>query len=270
MKIKGVFLFCCSLILLSGCKKDQKSDDNGRPKWEELKPVQKSLLLYFGGTWNEACGVYAKSALSHIKNNNGNDVVVVACHQSSIGVIDSLASEASTSMAHYFSQNVYPSFLIATRDAIDRIPAGPAMHYQSSLLIANRDTAMPSIYGKPQITRVNDSLRVKVETQFLKTEAVTYKISVWLTESYLQQHQVGDVRTVEKDIHHDVLRLSITESVTGEILADNVVKNEKKTKEWTSKLPKGVEVTHCNVVVVYWKLVEGKYEIANTEQVRVL
>lgn len=255
-------------IAVSSCKKDNSTTDD-KPKEEVLKPVQKTVVFSFEATWDEGSGTFAKTALSDIKNNHPLEVVVLSCHQSGLGKEDVFANEVSKGFANYFSVGLLPTFIVANPTEMSAIQSGTAMYYAAGQIIERVKEEEPQVYGKPKLKLVDNQLNVKLETVFAETESATYKVGVYLTESYLTSPQTGEGRIVEQNIHHDVLRSVISSEITGDLLLSNPVKGEKKSLEWTFAMPEGVIANNCNVVVVYWRLKGGKYDIVNAEQVRI-
>ncbi|MCK9481047.1 MAG: Omp28-related outer membrane protein [Bacteroidia bacterium] len=256
--MKKVLLLMIPALLIgfAGCKKDKKDDggDNSG-KTTTTKPVQNVMMFYFGGTWCGPCGAYGKPTIQAAKKINER-VHVVSCQVNGAGgATDPFNNAHSTQLAGVFSVKGVPTLFIADGNGQIASFSGGASMQSSTTTKVNEILSKtdPDVYAKPVVKLDGDNITVTINAQFYKDFSDEYRFAVYITESRLQANQYQDGRTEDKNMHDDVLRLSLTTEVVGDVVASSVTKGTKISKTYTGTLDANWKKENLKAVVVFWR-----------------
>lgn len=255
--MKKVLLLMIPALLIgfAGCKKDKKDDDSKNTTPTETKPVQNVMSFYFGGTWCPPCGAYGKPTVQAIKKIN-NRVHVISCQVNGAGgATDPFNNNYTNQIAGVFRVSAVPTLFMADGEGgINSFQGGQGMQNSATTKVNEvLSKTNPAVYAKPKVKLDGNNITVTIDAKFYEDYNNEYRFAVYITESRLQATQSSDGRTEDKNMHDDVLRLSLTSDVVGEVVASSVKKDEKISKTYTGTLDASWKKENLKAVVVFWR-----------------
>lgn len=256
--MKKVLLLMIPALLIgfAGCKKDKKGDSsNGSGTPTETKPVQNVMMFYFGGTWCGPCGAYGKPTVQAAKKLNDR-VHVISCQVNGAGgAVDPFNNQSANGLADVFGVSGVPTLYIADGiGGITAIGGGTSMQSAATTKI-NEILAKtnPAVYAKPKVKVSGTNVTVDIDAKFYEDFANEYRFAVYITESRLSATQYQDGRTEDKNMHDDVLRLTLTTDPVGEVIASSVKNGDKISKSYTGTIDPSWKKENLKAVVVFWR-----------------
>jgi len=268
-------LFKSSLAILIGlsltvvsCKKDEtpsgeNNNNNGGNGGLVIPQEQKATVIYFGGTWCPPCGSAGKPAKEQIKAANPGKANIMSCQVGN----DPMTNADATAMNGVFRPSGVPAMYIGASD--DQITAMVGINPTTAL---NTVAAQLTKTAKSNViltaTDAGDGLiTVKANGKFFTDGTDEYTIGGYLLEGKLNHAQSSDA-SVEKNIHHDVLRAKFGDKILGEVIATA----PKKDQTFESTLNFFIQPTfkkeNCSVMVILWKKSGTQYTISNSTTIK--
>jgi hypothetical protein len=196
--------------------------------------------------------------MQETKNMYSDDAVYISCQVSSQNSPDPMNNTYANSMYGVFASAIsgVPTMFVGCKDSLTTVVSRSPYTLTASALQARVGSAKNKkavVYAKPKVKLDGNQVTVDIDATFYEDYNDEYRIAVYITESRLNHTQSSDGRTVDKNIHDDVLRLSLTPEITGEKVASSVAKGEKILKSYTGTLNGSWNKANCKAVVVFWK-----------------
>jgi thiol-disulfide isomerase/thioredoxin len=259
--MKKILLLCIPALILglASCKKENNEDDKKKDETKEVvQPNQKGVVFYFGGTWCPPCGSIGKPSMQDTKNMFGDDAIYISCQMSSQSTPDPMNNEFANSMYGVFSSAIsgVPTMFVGCKDSLTTITSSSPYTLTATALQTRAQSAKnkkAAVYAKPKVKINGDQITVDIDATFFDAHNDEYRFAVYITESRLTHTQAADARTIDKNIHDDVLRLSLTPQIVGDVVATSVTAGEKISKSYTGTLNNSWNKANCKAVVVFWK-----------------
>lgn len=245
-----------ALLSLAACKKD---DNNGggdnKPSPAVVPQTQQTTVFYFGGTWCPPCGAYGKPAKEYIKATYPGKANVISC-QVNGGTADPMNNASSNALAGTFAVSSVPTMFFGGAEQPFAALVGSGMSNTAVASKVDEVNARTPIANAKFTTTINGTdITVKAETQFFKAVAATegtYKIAAYVTEDGLNHTQSSDA-SANKNIHDNVLRVTLGASSTGDVLTNTMDQWGVKTFNFFGTLNGAWKKEKMRVTVVLWK-----------------
>jgi hypothetical protein len=249
-----------ALLSLAACKKD---DNNGggdnKPSPAVVPQTQQSTVFYFGGTWCGPCGAYGKPAKEYIKATYPGKANTISCqYNGSGGATDPMNNSSANGIAGlFFSGSMsLPTMMVGGAEQPFNGLVGSGINNSAVATRIDAVNAIAPIANSKFTTTISgNDITVKVETQFFKAiepTAGTYKIAVYITEDGLNHTQFQDA-SVNKNVHDNVLRMTLGASASGDILTNQIAQWGVKSFTATGTLNATWKKEKLKAVVVLWK-----------------
>jgi len=114
----------------------------------------------------------------------------------------------------------------------------------------------------------NDGLiTLKVNGKFFADATDEYTIGGYLLEGKLNHTQVSDA-SVEKNIHHDVLRAKFGDKILGEVFATAPKKDQTFEQTMNFFIQPTFKKENCSIMVIVWKKSGTQYTINNSTTIK--
>lgn len=277
-KIFLLLLVPALIFAFSGCGKD---DDGGSGRNNDTNgdgggsgggssAEQKAVLFYFGGTWCPPCGSNGKVAVQNVKNEHGSKVEVISCQLSSQNATDPFANTSSSQMAQVFQVSGVPAIYIGGPDQLTSHPSNAQMSSSSAERVTTVKGLSPIVSVRPTVKLDGKTLTVTTKVGFLEDHDNEYRLAVYITESRLEHPQASDARTVDRNMHDDVLRKNLSPtSAFGELLAGNVTKGTDQEYSFFDELDDSWDINNLRAVAVVWKRMPNGFMPVNAASVQI-
>jgi hypothetical protein len=268
-------LFKSSLAILIGlsftvvsCSKDdtgtgENNNNNGGNGGIVIPQEQKATVIYFGGTWCPPCGSAGKPAKEQIKAANPGKANIMSCQVGN----DPMTNADANAMNAVFKPSGVPAMYIGASD--DQISAMVGVNPTTALNIVTTQIAKTAKANfLLTATDNNDGLiTLKVNGKFFADATDEYTIGGYLLEGKLSHTQASDA-SVEKNIHHDVLRAKFGDKILGEVFATAPKKDQTFEQTMNFFIQPTFKKENCSIMVIVWKKSGTQYTINNSTTIK--
>lgn len=258
-----------ALLTLAACKKDDNNGGGDKPSPAVVPQTQQATVFYFGGTWCGPCGAYGKPAKEYIKATYPGKANIISCQYNG-STPDPMSNASANAMASLFFSGTInlPTMMIGGAELPFNGYVGSGI---TNSVVASKIDAVnaisPIANSKFTTSLSGNDISVKIETQFFKAVTPTdgtYKIAAYITEDGLNHTQNQDA-SVNKNIHDNILRLTLGTSASGEILTNQIDQWGVKSFNAFGTLNAAWKKEKLKVVVVIWKqAVDNKLTCVNS------
>ncbi len=252
-----------ALTMVAACKKDKKTGTTEAPF--TVEQTQNASYIYFGGTWCGPCGAYGKPTKQALHEDAKNANAVFISFQVKWSYTDPFATAQTDATAASFGVTGVPSAFIAGGTTFSKF----GFSSNNATNQSTQQATFNTVYG--QTARVNGkafptisgkTLTVKTKNKFFVTTTDTFFVNVYLTESNLIATQYLDGST-KQNIHDFIWRAQSSANIWGDQLVIAPTNGQIVENTVTFALNDSWTKTNCDVNVIIWKKVNGKYGIEN-------
>jgi hypothetical protein len=234
-------------LCLASCTKE-KTEEEILPPEAEPTATQQATVFYFGGTWCGPCGTLGKPAKEALKKKLGDSKVsVISCQQG-----DPMKTADGDALAKLFYADrvpyMYtggadePAFRVLVLETMSEDAVAKAKTYLTKTPTAN---ILASFY-----LNSDGLLQVDCTVKFFKDVPNTYYVAAYITEDNITENQYAD-SSVQKNIHHSVLRTKMGTSITGDRISESAIPKDKVfTKTFTAAMNSKYKKDKLKAVVV--------------------
>lgn len=252
-----------ALLMVAACKKDKKTGTTETPFTVEQK--QNAAYMYFGGTWCGPCGAYGKPTKQALHEDAANKDAVFISFQVKWSYSDPFATTVTDGTASFFGVTGVPAAFVAGGTTFTKWGFYTDNSYNKTQQQGTFNTVYAQtarVNGKATPTISGNTLTVKTQNKFFTTTTDTFFVNVYLTESNLSASQYLDGST-KKDIHDFIWRAQSSTNYWGDQLVIAPSNGQVVEKSVTLTLQDAWVKSNCDVNVVIWKQVNGKFGIEN-------
>jgi len=241
---------------------------------------KKILLEDFTGHYCPNCPA-AHEVAADLKNQYGKSLIIVSIHAGQLANPSS-SGNYSTDFRTVAGNELYSNFQVPydpigmiNRKAINGNVLVDYNNWGSNIAQMIQDVAIATIKIENTYTSSTKQLSVKVESKFLETDDINYKLCVYLTEDSIvayQKHQntaTGLPEDIPNYVHRYVLRDAIN-GTFGDLISEDLL---EINKTYTTTLapytlkPEWV-AQHCSVVAFIYN--ENTKEVIQVEEAPVI
>lgn len=188
--------------------------------------------------WCPPCGQWGVPTFEDMLNNNGADVAGLALYASkrTDNSNNKFQNQAAYDLADLITFGGYPSFSVNLNDLSDQNTNSQGGISTSGIKADGADSitqfkAAPVVVSPGMLFSISDDkVVVKTKTKFWQDATGSYKIAVYLVEDGAiadQASRVNNQNVLLKDqVHHDVLRTSMSSSTWGVAIPADKVKKD--------------------------------------------
>jgi hypothetical protein len=255
MKKLLFFASAAAMLALGACKKEKKPNGGGEDSKAVVSKTQQVPVFYFGGTWCPPCGAYGKPAKEYLKSAYTNKAHIISC-QVNGGSPDPMNNASANGLASIFGVTSVPSMFFGGGETMFAALVGSGMSNSACASKMDEKLAIAPIANMKFTTELSgNDLTIRAQTQFFKDIADgngTYFIAAYLTEDGLNYSQATD-QSANKNIHDNVLRLTVGATAYGDILASSANMWDVKNFTFFGTLNAAWKKEKMGVTVVLWK-----------------
>ncbi len=259
-KLSLMSLVVLGALLLNNCKKETpKGNEGGTTE----TPKQRTVGIYFGGTWCPPCGAYGKPAKEQLKSELKDDAVIISC-QVNGGTADPMNNADANAFLTGFGVTGVPTMFTGGANEVMKGVGGSTTMATTLIANAKATNALAAFANiSATVTIEGSNITVNTKTKFFKDQTEEYYVSAYVLESGLNYAQSSDA-SVNKNIHDNVLRTKLSSSVFGDLIGSNVKTGDSKDRFFTGTINSAWKKENITVAVVLWrKNSDGKVTICN-------
>jgi len=263
------------MIAFGACKKEktEPADDTtgGNSGPAAIAATQQSTIFYMSGNWCGPCGLYGAPAKKAMKTKHGDKMNIIACQLNGSSATDPLNNANANSLAGVFGVTGVPTAYVVANNEGTAVGGGSAMQASMDAAIT-ADIGISDVVANMAIENVKldgTNLSFDTRTKFFKSATEEYKIAAYVMESGIAGRQYSSGSGWADYDFNDVLRKSVTSSVTGDALITGPAADQEYPKSMTTSIDGTWKAANLKVVVVLWRQVGTTVAVVNSVSVNV-
>lgn len=268
--MKNIFKSTLAILIglsltITACKKEENKTDGGNNNNGgaiTIPQEQKSTVFYFGGTWCPPCGSFGKPAKEQIKASAvGPKTTIISCQVGN----DPMKSDDGNLLQRLFNATSVPSMFIGANDGpFTNMVGGSTSSGTNAINTITTQIAKTAVVNCILTIKEADGLlNVIANGKFFADATGEYHIAGYLLEDKLNHAQVSD-NSVEKNIHHNVIRTKFGTEVTGKLIKADPKKDDIFKEEFNFFIPATSVKANMSVAIVIWKKTTTGWVVSNS------
>jgi hypothetical protein len=241
------------IFTFNSCSKDKDDDtgNNGDGKGNEtVQPNALPVVIYIGGTWCPPCGANGKPAMQATKKEIGDKAVYISAQVNGQSAADPMNNQAANELLNAFRPSGVPAIYTACPDSLAGTQANGAAVIQR---LKSGSSKKALVHSNVKANISGNSINVEVDARFFEDFENDYGFAVYVTESRLMHTQASDARLEDKNMHDDVIRVSLSGTIPGDVVNGPVKKGDTVKRTYTGNWDASWKKENAKVVVVYWR-----------------
>jgi hypothetical protein len=268
--MKNIFKSTLAILIglsltITACKKEENKTDGGNNNNGgaiTIPQEQKSTVFYFGGTWCGPCGAYGKPAKEQIKASAVGPKTTIISSQ--VGN-DPMNNPDANLLQGIFNPSGVPAMYLGANEApFNAMIGGSTATGSTAINTITTQIAKTAIVNCVLTMKEADGLlNVVANGKFFADATGEYHIAGYLLEDKLNYAQTTDY-SVEKNIHHNVIRTKFGTVVTGKLIKADPKKDDIFKEEFNFFIPATSVKANMSVAIVIWKKTTTGWVVSNS------